>query len=89
MPDPVDVKHIVRDYLVEHKYDGLARENCGCGLNDFMCCLPDMDITGCCPAHKRQANQADIDHEIECEIGDWIYVADDDDPNNANPTLRP
>ena len=88
MRTDVTVETITRDWLVAHKYDGLCAENCGCGLDDFMCCLPDMDISGCVPAHKRKATQADIDNGIDCELGDQIFSADNEDPVDARPHLR-
>jgi hypothetical protein len=81
MPNPVDVEHIVRDYLIEHNYDGLAGEECGCGLDNLMCCLPDNDISGCVPAHKRKATQSDIDNDHDVEIGDDIFVPDQEQPD--------
>jgi hypothetical protein len=34
----MDVKTIVREYLIKHGHDGLCNEDCGCGLDDFAPC---------------------------------------------------
>jgi len=42
----MNLKDIIRDWLVAHKCDGLSnpREECGCGLDDLMPCgEPGMD----------------------------------------------
>lgn len=76
MPPEVNVESIVYDWLIAHGYDGLCSENCGCGLHDFMCCIPDMDISSCVPAYRRTATQADIDAGVETDIGIQIYAPD-------------
>lgn len=51
-PD-ITVKTLISDWLEAYGYDGLAGEDCGCGLDDLMCC--DLDCTNigsCVPAYK-------------------------------------
>ncbi|MDD5050976.1 MAG: hypothetical protein PHV93_04560 [Candidatus Pacebacteria bacterium] len=41
---------IVRDYLIEHGYDGLAGDGCGCSSEDIVPC--DQYFGNCVPAKK-------------------------------------
>lgn len=34
----MSILHIVREYLKDHKYDGLFKNGCGCTLDDLMPC---------------------------------------------------
>ena len=48
------VKEIVADYLKTNGFDGLCRENCGCGLDNLFPCEFDGDMfSGCEPAYKQ------------------------------------
>lgn len=49
----MNVKAIVRDWLVTNGYEGLFNENgeCGCDLNDLMCC-DNSGVDWCLPAYK-------------------------------------
>ena len=44
------IKEIVLDYLKEHSFDGLAGDECGCGIDDFAPC-GEMR-SDCQPAYK-------------------------------------
>ena len=51
--EPLDVLRIVADYLVDHGYDGLCWDDCGCGCIDLAPCgamNPD-----CHPAYNHPA----------------------------------
>jgi len=69
---PATVGTIVRQYLREHGYDGLAGEHCGCSIEDFPPCehiSPD-----CVGAYVRKATQEDVDElDADLEVGDLIY----------------
>jgi hypothetical protein len=43
---------IVKRYLTDHNFDGLAMKNCGCGLDDLAPC-GEVDVRQCCPAKVR------------------------------------
>jgi len=49
----INIRSIVREYLVMHGYDGLAYcedwDGCGCGLDDLICC--DEWCRNCRPAY--------------------------------------
>lgn len=34
----MNIKEIVRQYLVQHTYDGLYNDECWCTINDLMSC---------------------------------------------------
>ncbi len=50
------VKDIVKRYLLWGGYEGLARADCGCGVDDLFSCdtLDSGGLTDCVPAYKRQ-----------------------------------
>jgi hypothetical protein len=48
------VREIVKDWLIEHGYDGLFNEDCGCALDMLMTC--EGDATWCEPGHKIPCN---------------------------------
>lgn len=70
----MDIFQIVYEFLKENGYDGLCREECGCGLEDLMPC-GEPDITHCVQAMKRKATQADIDNGVDCQIGEELYFS--------------
>ena len=61
----MNVREILKDWLVEHKYDGLVHcdTECGCGLDDFIPC--DGPCDECEPAYKNYCN--DCPEYEECE----------------------
>lgn len=71
------VHDIVKAYLKANGYDGLCREDCGCGIDDLNTCAmaEAEDIPGdCVPAYKRPATQEDYDEiDGDFEVGDPIF----------------
>lgn len=50
----MNLKEIIKQWLIKHKYDGLCKANvdCGCGTNDFMPCgNENCDLENCKPAY--------------------------------------
>ena len=45
------VKQIVAEWLVKNGFDGLCSENCGCPLDDLMCC--GLACDSCKPGYKQ------------------------------------
>ena len=57
------VKEIVKDCLEKCGYDGLCREGCGCGLDDFMPCSSfalEGVPTCCTPAYKHLVKNGEL-----------------------------
>ncbi len=52
--EAMTVKEIVIEYLKANGYDGLCREECGCGLND-LCPCDDNPYFDCEPAYHHEA----------------------------------
>jgi len=46
----MNVRDIVKEWLIEHGYEGLYNNYCGCALDDLMTCQ--RDTTLCKPGHK-------------------------------------
>jgi len=59
------LEDIVRDWLLDHGYDGLCypEEECGCGINDLMPCgQPSLN---CVAGHRIEAPEgSDVDYFI-------------------------
>ena len=51
----MNVREIVKQHLVEHGYDGLFNEECGCELTDLMPC-DELSVAKCEPGYKRCAD---------------------------------
>lgn len=72
--DQISVKEIVRQHLIEHGFDGLCDDECGCLLYDFMpCCDPH---PSCIPGYK---------HKATSEFGNgwgWIITPDKREEDN-------
>jgi len=67
------VKEIVKEHLEANGYDGLCRDDCGCGLDDFMPCASfalEGVPTCCTPAykHKCKADCAYCGDDELCEL---------------------
>jgi hypothetical protein len=45
-----NVRDVISAWLIEHGYDGLYNDDCGCNLDDLLPC--DRDCGGCQPGHK-------------------------------------
>lgn len=62
MNETPTVVDIVRSYLTENGYDGLAGCACGCWLDDFEPC--GQMASECAPGHSDVANENDEDFEV-------------------------
>lgn len=71
------VQEIVKDWLTAHGYDGLAGDECGCGVDDLAPC-GFCNLDECKAAHKRVADNDDAVMYM-CMVGDVIYVAEEDE----------
>jgi hypothetical protein len=67
------VRDIVKKYLEDNGYDGLAINECGCGLGDLMPC--DNASPYCVPAKRFKCNRADCPTPGFCagDVDDWCY----------------
>jgi hypothetical protein len=68
----MNAKTIIRDYLVQHNYAGLAdaTNGCGCDLNDLAPCDAGI-VLQCRPARKRILDQDE--YLGDCGPGDVAY----------------
>ena len=67
----IDVRKIISIWLVEHNYDGLTTDECGCELSDLMPCGE--DSSNCVPGHKGPCPGPDAcDLDGKC---DWHMVS--------------
>jgi len=68
----MNAKKIVIAYLKENGYDGLAGDDCGCGIDDFAPCGE--GIGYCKPAYKVKADCDNCD--VRCDavgVADYCY----------------
>lgn len=70
----MNVQQIVAEWLTARGYDGLAGDECGCGVDDLFPCGFDCD---CQPAHRHPATEEEASKYF-CSTGDMIYVADEE-----------
>ena len=57
------VKELVKEHLEKNGYDGLCRDDCGCGLDDFMPCSSfalEGVPTCCTPAYKHLVKNGEL-----------------------------
>lgn len=47
----INVKDILTEWLAQNEYDGLASQECGCGLDDLICC-EEVNIYDCVAAQS-------------------------------------
>jgi hypothetical protein len=73
-----DLRGIIREYLVWHRYDGLAGNDCGCEIDDLMPC-DNPSPCDCVPGHRHECRE---DECRECETscggflnGAWVMRA--------------
>jgi hypothetical protein len=67
----MNIRDIVKKYLIDNCYDGLAGEECGCETGDLMCC-DDPELT-CEPGHKIFCSIClNVDCEFRSEGGHCI-----------------
>ncbi len=50
----MNVKEIVIAYLKVNGYDGLCGDECGCQLDDLVCC--EEDCSNCIPGYKQDCS---------------------------------
>lgn len=72
------MKQVITEYLKSVGADGLAKEGCGCGIEDGI--IPcDNGPMMCVPAKKHIITQADLEDDslnlCDPEIGDIVYIA--------------
>ena len=63
------VKKIIHAYLLAHKYDGLAGEDCGCELSDLMPCegtISGNDVSDCIPGYKVPCDPETCEADGDC-----------------------
>jgi hypothetical protein len=56
--EPMTVKEIIKQYLLNNNYDGLAGEECGCTIDDLMPCEFE-NLIHCEPGYKRKCDCGD------------------------------
>jgi len=61
MSDNPDGKSMIRQFLIEHKFDGLYNEECGCQLSDLMPCGNEFAID--CQAGYKTKGDFEFDGE--------------------------
>ena len=76
----MDLKDIIRDWLVTHKCDGLCNSDveCGCNLEDFMPC-GELDM-GC-----EAARQGKPPDGMESDFDFWMYPIAKDAGTDETP----
>lgn len=62
----MNVREIVRNWLIDHGYDGLAKSECGCGGDNLFCC--NEDSSECMPAMRHVRKEEDSICK-ECAVG--------------------
>jgi len=50
--DMVNVKEIVKEYLIKNKFDGLWSDECGCEVSYLMPCEGEWGFSKCKPGYK-------------------------------------
>ncbi len=79
----VTTKDIIRAYLKGHGYDGLCREKCGCGIDDFAPCISrhESGIPDDCMPAKRitvtECNREQYDFDPGM-VGETVFVPSDE-----------
>jgi hypothetical protein len=65
------IKEVITKYLKDNSYDGLAGNNCGCGVDDLMPCdCPDLE----CKVAKRHNCLDCPDKNSGCESEDREFT---------------
>ena len=72
------ISEIIKKYLVDNDYDGLAGDDCGCGINDlFLCeccnwkCVPAYRIKSDCDECGNDCSQWEEEYCYMSEIPAW------------------
>jgi hypothetical protein len=68
----MNIIKIVRKYLIENNYDGLAHNACdyGCDIDDLMRCGNPSEH--CFPAYERRCQKCNEDVHVAEETGDFL-----------------
>jgi hypothetical protein len=73
----MNVKEIIKAWLEQHQYHGLAGDNCGCELSDLMPCDGE-SCDGCLPGRKIIHGKDDDDCEFcHGEGMGWCIIGED------------
>lgn len=90
----MNVREIVIAHLKDGGFDGLAGEDCGCGLDDLMPCGWERDVSVCKPARKVNCKQDGFTYcegciavcnEAERQSAE-IYIPAESDQHNEEET---
>ena len=63
-----NVREILADWLIANGYDGLAGDDCGCPLDQLICC--DEDPSQCVPGYKVECTP---EKAAECDWSCWCH----------------
>lgn len=76
--DGVLVREMVAEWLRDHGYQGLVRDDleCGCGLGDLMPCGV-CDAAGCAAAHEFRCRECASSDRCDKGNGDFVYSTDE------------
>lgn len=67
---------IIKMYLLENGFDGLAAKDCGCPVDDLVCCGALFEV--CVPARKKIVSTQEEADRYDVKIGDTIYEPAED-----------
>ena len=68
----INVREIIKTYLKVNGFDGLAGDECGCQIDDLICC--DEDPSNCVPGHKKECTP---EESAKCDCywcNDWCII---------------
>jgi hypothetical protein len=74
----MNVAEILKTWLIEHGYDGLCGDECGCGVDDLLPC--DMGAQ-CIPAYKRVCPTDKAARACHDSYADVVYTDTKPGPN--------
>lgn len=76
--DGTPVSEMVAEWLRDHGYQGLVRDDleCGCGLGDLMPCGV-CDADGCAAAHEFRCRECASSDRCDKSNGDFVYSTDE------------
>jgi hypothetical protein len=71
-PSEFSVKDIVKVWLIKNGYDGLAGDECGCGVDDLAPCMAE-NCWGCVAGHAEKIDRNNSEYDLcEGEHGDTV-----------------
>ena len=62
--DMVDVKEIVKEYLIKNKFDGLWSDECACEISDLIPCEDSWGFSKCKPGYKFPCPESCGEHDF-------------------------